>query len=99
MELLLQEIRDFHYCIENAALFPISSGGNLFSWQKGIGEGKTSSRIDWCLVNVDWMHNLTDVVPEYLNHSISDHTPLLISCLPEASGGNTVPIFQLSCYS
>lgn len=78
--------RDFNHSFDTIALFPVSSSGNIFSRQKGIGEGKTSTRINWCLVNVEWMHDFADVVPEYLSNSISDHTPLLINCSPVASG-------------
>uniref|UniRef100_A0A803MS00 Uncharacterized protein n=1 Tax=Chenopodium quinoa TaxID=63459 RepID=A0A803MS00_CHEQI len=47
----------------------------------------TASRIDWCLGNTEWMMNEGDIVAEYLNPSISDHSPILMDCIDNAPGG------------
>ncbi|XP_056690045.1 uncharacterized protein [Spinacia oleracea] len=77
------ETKDFDEFITSNGLCPVKSVGHYFSWHKGTGEGKIASRIDWCLGNDEWIHKFSNVQVEYLNPSISDHSPLLINCLPD----------------
>lgn len=83
----ITETRDFNECLRELTLEPIKSTGHYFSWHKGIGEGKIWSRIDWSLGNEKWLQQYTEVTIDYLNSSISDHSPLLITCLPNSEGG------------
>ena len=52
--------------------------GHSYSWNsKGLGDGRVHSRIDWSWGNSSWMGLYGSATVDYLNHSISDHTPLL----------------------
>ncbi|XP_056691942.1 uncharacterized protein [Spinacia oleracea] len=89
------EMKDFNEFITGVGLCPLKSVGHYFSWHKGTGEGKIASRIDWCLGNADWIHKFSNVQVEYLNPSISDHSPLLINCFPDkAEGGRPFRFFN-----
>ncbi|XP_056698200.1 uncharacterized protein [Spinacia oleracea] len=81
------EIQDFSNFIVSTGLCPLQSVDHYFSWHKSPGEGQTASRIDWCLGNAAWVHKFSGVPTEYLNPSISDHSPLLINCLPDKAEG------------
>ncbi|XP_021863540.2 uncharacterized protein [Spinacia oleracea] len=81
------ETCDFNNFVVSAGLCVLQSVGGYFSWHKGAGEGKVASRIDWCLGNPAWVMKFSGVPVQYLNFSISDHVPLMISCLPDVPEG------------
>ena len=83
----IAETKDFNEFILTAGLCPLQSVGHYFSWHKGSGDGKTASRIDWGLGNAGWIHKFSGVPVQYLNSSISDHSPLLVNCLPDKMEG------------
>lgn len=70
--------------------------GHSFSWtNKGEGESRICSRIDWALGNSAWMLQYGSVVVDYLNNSISDHTPLLVPVIsPSVGGGRPFQFFN-----
>lgn len=80
------EIQDFNDFLSSRNLVLIKSIAHYYSWHKGSGVGKVSSRIDWGLGNIDWIQKYGEVVVDYLNPCLSDHSPLLINCIPEYSG-------------
>ncbi|KAK6786185.1 hypothetical protein RDI58_014710 [Solanum bulbocastanum] len=60
----------------------LSSGDRLGSpvtHQEG-GNKKVYSKIDWAFGNMFWLQQFGHIEAEYLNHSISDHFPILIKC-------------------
>ncbi|XP_056694826.1 uncharacterized protein [Spinacia oleracea] len=81
------ETCDFNNFVVSAGLCVLQSVGGYFSWHKGAGVGKVASRIDWCLGNPAWVMKFSGVPVQYLNFSISDHVPLMISCLPDVPEG------------
>ncbi|XP_056688098.1 uncharacterized protein [Spinacia oleracea] len=81
------ETCDFNNFAVSAGLCVLQSVGDYFSWHKGASEGKVASRIDWCLGNPAWAMKFSGVPMQYLNFSISDHVPLMISCLPDVPEG------------
>lgn len=81
------EIKDFVEFIDTYKLFELRSRGHFYSWHKGGDINKTASRIDRCFGNEVWMSDQGSVCSEYLNASISDHSPILITCIPEGVGG------------
>ncbi|XP_056688153.1 uncharacterized protein [Spinacia oleracea] len=81
------EICDFNDFIVSSGLCTLQSIGNYFSWHKGSGVGKTATGIDWCLGNAAWVMKFSGVPVQYLNFSISDHAPLMVTCLPDKPEG------------
>ncbi|XP_021860322.1 uncharacterized protein [Spinacia oleracea] len=83
----LAEIKDFSDVVDQCLLSELKSSGHFFSWHKGGDGNKTASRIDRCLGNAEWMSQKGAVYTEYLNPGLSDHSPILITCLAEEKGG------------
>ncbi|XP_056691905.1 uncharacterized protein [Spinacia oleracea] len=81
------EICDFNNFVVSAGLCTLQSVGGYFSWHKGSGVGKVASRIDWCLGNPAWVMKFSGVPVQYLNFSISDHVPLMVTCFPDVPEG------------
>lgn len=74
------EIRDFEHCIDNNDLGEIKSCCHYYSWNnKGHRDQRVCTRIDRAFGNADWHTAYTDVVVDYLNPGLSDHSPLLMS--------------------
>ncbi|XP_056688579.1 uncharacterized protein [Spinacia oleracea] len=91
----LAEIKDFGEFVDKYVLTELKSTGHVFSWHKGGDGTKTTSRIDRCLGNVEWMDKKSLVCTEYLNAGISDHCPVLINCLADDNkGGRPFKIFN-----
>ncbi|KNA12723.1 hypothetical protein SOVF_123320 [Spinacia oleracea] len=86
-DVTVAEIKDFNEFIDNCEFFESKSSGHFYSWHKGGDGNKTASRIDRSFGNAPWMSQKGVVCTEYLNPGISDHSPLLITCLPEDRGG------------
>ncbi|XP_056685902.1 uncharacterized protein [Spinacia oleracea] len=75
------EIRDFDACIDATGLIENKSYGNFFSWNnKGQGDLRIHSRIDWAFGCGNWHTSYPDVCVDYLNPGLSDHSPLLLDC-------------------
>ena len=72
------EMKDFLECIAEAKLITPRSVGHWHSWHnKAHGAARITSRIDHGFVNdarLNWNEN---TVLQYLNHYLSDHTPLV----------------------
>ncbi|XP_056698699.1 uncharacterized protein [Spinacia oleracea] len=80
------DIKDFSECVGKCQLFELKSSGHLYSWHKGGDVNKTASRIDRCFGNGDLMSERGSVFSEYLNPSLSDHSPIIIKCISEVKG-------------
>lgn len=63
-----------------------------FSWNSKGGEMviRVFSKIDHCFGNLPWMDLFTEVVVNYMQESLSDHTPLVLR-LDEPDSGGTRP--------
>ncbi|XP_056685776.1 uncharacterized protein [Spinacia oleracea] len=75
------ETRDFDSCIDATGLIELKSCGNFFSWNnKGQGDLRIHSRIDWAFGCGNWHTSYPEVCVDYLNPGLSDHSPLLLDC-------------------
>ncbi|XP_048492949.1 uncharacterized protein LOC125493538 [Beta vulgaris subsp. vulgaris] len=82
------ETVDFSNFMEDNQLTKAPSCGMFYSWNnKGVGYGRTQSRIDKAIVNSAWIAIYSDVVIKYLPAGVSDHTPLLFSLARQPQEG------------
>lgn len=82
------ETMDFQHCLDASDLVTLPSCGHYYSWSnKGEGQQRTLSRIDWGLGNAAWMSQFGSAYVEYQNPGISDHCPLVIKCAEGQEGG------------
>ncbi|XP_021863179.1 uncharacterized protein [Spinacia oleracea] len=90
------ETRDFEGCIDAAGLAELKSCGHYFSWSnKGQGDMRISSRIDRALGCAAWHTVFDDVVVDYLNPGLPDHSPLVLTCkLEDHSKGRPFRFFN-----
>ncbi|XP_056685809.1 uncharacterized protein [Spinacia oleracea] len=92
------ETRDFDACIASTRLIELKSCGNFFSWNsKGQGDFRIHSRIDWAFGCGNWHTKCPDVCVDYLNPSLSDHSPLLLIIVQEgrSSAVSGTAMFQV----
>ncbi|XP_020260972.1 uncharacterized protein LOC109837227 [Asparagus officinalis] len=74
------DTEDFQSFITTSQLLHIRSIGCFFTWSnKQEAKDRIWSRLDRCLVNVDWIHLYTSRQVEFLMPSCSDHSPTLLT--------------------
>ncbi|CAO2814044.1 unnamed protein product [Amaranthus hypochondriacus] len=72
------KIKDFVEFIHDAHLIVPRSVGHWFSWHnKAQGDDRIASRINHGFFNRHWLNQGWASVFQYLNHVVSDHTPLV----------------------
>ncbi|XP_021861555.1 uncharacterized protein [Spinacia oleracea] len=75
----IRETKDFEQLLDTTDLVEVKSSGCFYSWSnKGEGERRIESRIDWCLGNSGWHSFYTDAWVEYMVPGLSDHSPLIL---------------------
>lgn len=78
------ETQDFSHLLSSSDLGDCKSVGHFYSWSnKCVGEARTCSRIDRCLVNSLWLTHYSNDVVEYMNPGISDSSPLVLQCVAD----------------
>ncbi|KAH0781410.1 hypothetical protein KY290_001008 [Solanum tuberosum] len=76
-----QEIRGFQNAIDHLKLTNIRATGWNFTWcNKQASDKRVYSKIDWAFGNMQWLQQFGHVEAEFLNPSVSDHSPILIKC-------------------
>ncbi|XP_057426415.1 uncharacterized protein LOC130719827 [Lotus japonicus] len=70
------EIREFNEFIESMELLDIPLVNRKFTWYRSGGHAK--SRIDRCLVSLDWQMKWPNCAQYVLKRSVSDHCPLVL---------------------
>ncbi|XP_056688114.1 uncharacterized protein [Spinacia oleracea] len=90
------ETQGFEGCLDFTELTEVKSCGHFFSWSnKGQGQSRICSRIDRVFGNTDWHSRFLDVVVDYMNPGISDHSPLVLSCsINMKNGGRPFKFFN-----
>ncbi|XP_021859668.1 uncharacterized protein [Spinacia oleracea] len=73
------ETIDFETCLSQTDLTELKSCGHFYSWYKGHEVHRISSRIDRAFGNSCWHGTYSDVVVDYMNPGLSDHTPLVMN--------------------
>lgn len=73
--------RDFVNLLEATDMVELKSCGHFFSWRgKGHRDDKVTSRIDKAFGNSHRWTLYGKAVVEYMNPSLSDHSPLMVDC-------------------
>ncbi|XP_071902725.1 uncharacterized protein [Coffea arabica] len=81
----LGAISDFNTAISNCRLQELSYTGSSYTWS-GIRAGtRIWKRLEKTLVNQQWLDFLPNTSVQHLNHTSSDHSPLLVSMRPASA--------------
>ncbi|XP_019252860.1 PREDICTED: uncharacterized protein LOC109231672 [Nicotiana attenuata] len=75
----INEVIDFHSCLDVTGLTELPSSGCSYTWNDKHESGRIFSRIDWVLLNGEWMDNLVDCRAKFLPEGVSDHSPIQIT--------------------
>lgn len=57
--------------------------GNQYSWSDKGSEGRIYSKIDWVLINDEWLISVPSSMASYLPEGISDHCLIKITLIEE----------------
>lgn len=80
-------MRDFVQCIKDESLISPHTVGHWFLWHNiGLGHDRIASRIDHSFVNELWLERDFSSQIQYLNQSLSEHSPLLCTCAKRDRG-------------
>ncbi|XP_074291104.1 uncharacterized protein LOC141617871 [Silene latifolia] len=72
------EIRDFRQCVEYCEVTDIVAHGYFFTWNdKQDPSTRVFSRIDRCLINIDWLQSFPDNSAFFMNEGTFDHCPCI----------------------
>ncbi|XP_031124242.1 uncharacterized protein LOC116026955 [Ipomoea triloba] len=74
---------DFKEWIFQEGLVDLGFEGTKFTWMRGINSDSfRAARLDRALSSVEWRLNFPNAIVNHLPMINSDHSPLLISCIP-----------------
>ncbi|XP_074305389.1 uncharacterized protein LOC141640517 [Silene latifolia] len=77
-EVLWSEIRDFRQCVEYCGMTDIQAYGSYFTWNnKHSPSTRVFSRIDRCLINIEWSYLYPVSTAFFMNGGIFDHCPCI----------------------
>ncbi|XP_044507208.1 uncharacterized protein LOC123226743 [Mangifera indica] len=72
---------DLNNCCREANLDDLRYMGNHFTWSNSsVGQRRIACKLDRALVNEGWSDVLPDSYASFLNPSISDHSPCVVTC-------------------
>ncbi|XP_019263107.1 PREDICTED: uncharacterized protein LOC109240882 [Nicotiana attenuata] len=75
------EVEGFKGMIDDMQLTPLRAKGWHYTWTNKQGTGsRVYSKIDRALGNYQWIQQYGHVEADYMNPSVSDHSPILIKC-------------------
>ncbi|GMI79095.1 hypothetical protein HRI_001578800 [Hibiscus trionum] len=81
----------FRSALEDCALDDLGYSGSWFTWEKGRSEQSNMRiRLDRGVANNIWWSLFPNFTLQHLQHSFSDHCPLLLNTTPNGNGGNRV---------
>ncbi|XP_019260070.1 PREDICTED: uncharacterized protein LOC109238089 [Nicotiana attenuata] len=77
----MAEVQGFKEFLDKMQLTPLKSTCWYYTWCNKMDENvRVYSKIDWDFGNFSWMMNNGHVEAEFLNPSVSDHSPILMNC-------------------
>ncbi|KAF5186039.1 Dnase i-like superfamily protein [Thalictrum thalictroides] len=82
------EIEDFVDYITKAGLVDLQFSGSFFTWNKTEGNTRKGSKLDRCLVNMQWSSIFPATTVEFKKPFISDHSPIQLSWFVEDRGSS-----------
>nr|XP_009594786.1 uncharacterized protein LOC104091210 [Nicotiana tomentosiformis] len=70
------KVMEFNKCIEACGLIELPNQGCKYSWNDKHSDQGIYSKIDWALINNDWLDSMPDCKAIFLPEGISDHCPV-----------------------
>ncbi|KAF5198562.1 Dnase i-like superfamily protein [Thalictrum thalictroides] len=80
------EVEDFADCVSCLGLSDLQFSRSFFTWNKTEGRVRKGTKIDRCLVNLQWISLFPATSAEFKVPLLSDHSPILLSWF-SAQGG------------
>lgn len=80
----VSQIEAFRASLEVCALHPLDYRGNHFTWIRNTVEGCIKERLDWAMVNEEWLERFPNNYLAHLDFFHSDHRALYI-CFQDSS--------------
>ncbi|KAH0652632.1 hypothetical protein KY289_030310 [Solanum tuberosum] len=77
------EVVDFAKCVEDCGLIELPHHGNQYTWSDKGNEERIYSKIDWALINDEWLTSMPSSKATFLPEGISDHCPIKITLTEE----------------
>ncbi|XP_070047273.1 uncharacterized protein [Nicotiana tomentosiformis] len=74
----LIEVVEFSNCIKACGLLELPHQGNKYTWNDRRSEQRIYSKIDWVVINEEWLDNMPLCKAKFLTKGISDHCPVKI---------------------
>lgn len=72
----MSKITDFHKSVVECGLLELPYYGSRYTWNDKQGEYRIWSKIDWALVNMEWIDIMPDYKVKFLPEGVSDHNPI-----------------------
>ncbi|XP_074301363.1 uncharacterized protein LOC141632747 [Silene latifolia] len=89
-EVTWNEIKDFRQCVEYCEVIDIVAHGSFFTWNnKQDPSTRVFSRIDRCLINIEWLQMFPDSSAYFMNEGTFDHCPCICYRRNEATTRKT----------
>jgi len=86
--LSFNQFRDFNNCLASCSLTDIRSSRGLWTWKnKVVGSRRITGRLDTVVCNENWLDTLPGSFYQYIHHSSSDHSPMLLHLIPPPNSG------------
>nr|XP_016492092.1 PREDICTED: uncharacterized protein LOC107811643 [Nicotiana tabacum] len=73
------EIMDFHNYVEDFGLIELPSSGSRYTWNNRHRVRIIIFKIDWVLINSEWLNSMPDFRDQFLPEGISDLCPVKLS--------------------
>ncbi|XP_060200518.1 uncharacterized protein LOC132628769 [Lycium barbarum] len=77
------EVVDFQHFLDECELSELPNTGCQFTWSDKHGTDKIFIKIDWALVNGEWVGNMPQCIVNVLPEGVSDHCPLVVKVIED----------------
>ncbi|XP_009629829.1 uncharacterized protein [Nicotiana tomentosiformis] len=77
----LSEVVEFQECIDKCILMELPNNGYVYSWSDKQGINRICSKIDWVIVNGEWIDTMEQCKTYALSEGVSDHCPLVVEMI------------------
>ncbi|KAF5193156.1 Dnase i-like superfamily protein [Thalictrum thalictroides] len=86
-----RDVQELAECIERSGLEDIKGVGTFYTWtNRHEGDDRILSKLDRCLINNTWCITFPDVEGMFLEHGVSDHSPIILKW-PHKGGDGHAP--------
>ncbi|KAH1065446.1 hypothetical protein J1N35_030433 [Gossypium stocksii] len=92
-----RQMHAFRSILEDCSLHDLGFVGRWFTWERGkFSDTNIRERLDRGVATLDWINFFPSYQVQHLNHSFSDHCPVLLNTMKYGGcdGGNKDQIFR-----